>query len=134
MTNEPKTSGQLEDPFALPAYAPNSDEKLFALLVHLLPAILHTALVPPVVVPIIVIATKGAESRWVKAHAFEALNFQLTIIIFSVVGVVLSVVGVGLCLLVPMAVFAFVMGIIAGVKSYGGSAWRYPLCIRFLKP
>jgi uncharacterized Tic20 family protein len=134
MTNEAKTGEQLEDPFSLPAYAPSPDERLFALLVHLLPAIFYASLVLPIVVPIIVIATRGEKSRWVKAHAYEALNFQLTILIFSVVGVVLSVVGVGLCLIVPMAVFAFIIGIIAGVKSYGGFAWRYPLCIRFLKP
>lgn len=134
MTNEPKTSEQVEDPFALPAYSPSSDEKLFALLVHLLPAVLYASVLLPIAVPIIVIATKGAESRWVKAHAYEALNFQLTIVIFAVIGIVLSVVGIGICLLIAMAVFAFVIGIIAGVKSYGGYAWRYPLCIRFLKP
>lgn len=133
MTNEPRTS-QVEDPFGLPAYTPNSDEKLFALLVHLLPAVLYASVLLPILVPIIVIATKGAESRWVRAHAYEALNFQLTIIIFAVIGIVLSVVGIGICLLIVMTVFAFVIGIIAGVKSYGGYAWRYPVCIRFLKP
>lgn len=133
MTNEPQTS-QVEDPFGQPAYTPNADEKLFALLVHLLPAVLYASLLLPVLVPIIVIATKGAESRWVKTHAYEALNFQLTILIFGVVGLVLSIVGIGICLLIGMALFAFVIGIIAGVKSYGGQAWRYPFCIRFLTP
>lgn len=133
MTNEPQTS-PVEDPFGQPAYTPNADEKLFALLVHLLPAVLYASLLLPVLVPIIVIATKGAESRWVKAHAYEALDFQLTILIFGVVGVVLSIVGIGICLLIGMALFAFVIGIIAGVKSYGGHAWRYPFCIRFLTP
>ncbi|MEW6433029.1 MAG: DUF4870 domain-containing protein [Myxococcota bacterium] len=133
MTNEPQTS-QVEDPFGLPAYVPNGDEKLFALLVHLVPAVLYASVLLPILVPIIVIALKGAESRWVRAHAFEALNFQLTILIFSVIGIVLSVVGIGMCVLLVMAVFAFVIGIIAGVKAWGGWAWRYPLCIRFLKP
>jgi uncharacterized Tic20 family protein len=49
------------------------------------------------------------------------------------VSLVLVFVGVGICMLLGMAVFAFVIGIIAGVKSYGGYAWRYPFCIRFLK-
>jgi len=133
MTNEPPT-GTMEDAFGLPPYQPNTDEKLFALLVHLLPAVLYTSIVLSILVPIIVIATKGAESKWVRAHAYEALNFQLTILIFAVVGVVLSVVGIGICMLIAMAIFAFVIGIIAGVKSYGGYAWRYPFCIRFLKP
>jgi uncharacterized Tic20 family protein len=133
VTNEPQTNA-VEDQFGLPPYAPNTDEKLFALLVHLLPAVLYASVLLPILVPIIVIATKGGESRWVKAHAYEALNFQLTIVIFTVIGIVLSIVGIGICMLIVMAAFAFVIGIIAGVKSYGGYAWRYPLCIRFLKP
>jgi uncharacterized Tic20 family protein len=134
VTNEPQQAGQLEDPFGLPPYAPNTDERLFALLVHLLPALLYTSVVLPIAVPIIIIATKGAESRWVKAHAYEALNFQLTIVIFSVISLALVFFGIGICMLIAMAAFAFVIGIIAGVKSYGGYAWRYPICIRFLKP
>ncbi|GMU61587.1 MAG: hypothetical protein AMXMBFR34_33500 [Myxococcaceae bacterium] len=133
MRPEPPPTSQVEDPFSLPAYEPSTDERLFALLVHLLPAILYASVVLPILVPIIVIAAKGNESRWVKAHAYEALNFQLTIIIFSIIGIVLSVVGIGICMLLGMAAFAFIIGIIAGVKSYGGYAWRYPFCIRFLK-
>jgi hypothetical protein len=133
MSTEPAPGSQVEDPFALPAYTPCTDERLFALLMHLVPAILFATGRLPAVVPTVVRAVRGDQSRWVRAHAYEALNFQLTIIVFSVIGAVLSTVGVGVCLLMGMAAFAVIIGVVAGVKAYGSSAWRSPFCIRFLK-
>jgi uncharacterized Tic20 family protein len=117
-----------------PGAPPSSDERLFALLVHLVPAVLYASVVVPLLVPVVVIVTKGSESRWVRAQAFEALNFQLTYLVVSVLGYALSVIGIGFCLLGVAALFALIVGVIGGVKAYAGESWRYPLCIRFLTP
>jgi uncharacterized protein len=92
--------------------------------------------------PLVVLIAKGKESPWVRHNAVESLNFQLSMLIYGFVGsfvaVVLVVVtlGVGLLLIIPLALafagFWLVMTIIGAVKSGNGEHYRYPLTIRMV--
>jgi hypothetical protein len=75
---------------------------------------------------IVLIARPG--SPLVRAHAVEALNFQLT---WFVVVLVLSVVTCGIGAIA--FVFPVIMAIIAGVKAANGEPYRYPLTVRVVK-
>ncbi|MFZ5439023.1 MAG: DUF4870 domain-containing protein [Myxococcota bacterium] len=118
---------QAQHPFELPGYRPSEDEKIWGLLTHV------SALVTTFLGPIIALAVKGNESRWVRAHAIEALNFNITLLIVYAVGLVTSFLFVGICLLMPAALASIVLSIVAGVNAFQGHAYRYPLTIRFIK-
>jgi uncharacterized Tic20 family protein len=89
--------------------------------------------------PLVVYLVKRDEDPYVRAHAAEALNFNLSAFIYAIVGgfvlVILIVLLVGI-LLIPLA-FAAVIGwivlvILAAVKAGRGELYRYPLTIRFV--
>jgi uncharacterized Tic20 family protein len=93
--------------------------------------------------PLIVWLVKKDQSRFVDEHGKEALNFQLNILIWSVVVGAASVVigfvtcGLGLLLMIPLLmllmVWGIVMPIIAGVKANQGERYEYPATIRIIK-
>ena len=92
--------------------------------------------------PLIVLLVKGDSSPFVRRHAVESLNFQISLLIYSVVGGVLGflfavlTVGIGLVVLVPLvvvlAIVVLALIIMATVKAGNGEDFRYPLTIRFI--
>ena len=88
--------------------------------------------------PLIVYLVKK-DDPFVRRHAAEALNFNLSVTLYALVGgfvfivLVLLIVGV---LLIPVVIAAAigwaVLVILAGVKASNGQDYRYPLTIRFV--
>ena len=85
------------------------------------------------VAPLVIWLIKRDEDAFVEYHSREALNFQLTLIIYIIASVLLMLVLIGFILIFVVGIFAFVVIIIAGVKAAGGEFYRYPLNIRFIK-
>ena len=112
---------------SLPGYLPTEDEKTWALVVHL------GAIVSSIVLPLVVLLTKGNESRWVRLQALEALNFHLTILLGMLLSVPLAMVFIGFCTMGALLVASLVLSIIGAVKAYGGEAYRYPVAVRLIK-
>ena len=77
-------------------------------------------------------------SEFAAEHAREALNFNLSMFLYAVLGVIFAVFTLGIGLLVVLPVWALlalawiVLTIIAGFKAYDGERYRYPLTIRFV--
>ena len=124
MTPEPQTRTH---PFDLPGYVATDDEKTWGLIAHV------SALVGSFVGPLIALAVKGNESKWVRAHAIESLNFNITVFIGYAICTVLTFVFIGACLIIPLAVAAVILSIIGGVKAFQGQAYRYPFALRLIK-
>lgn len=82
--------------------------------------------------PLIVWLAKREDDAFVEYHAREALNFQITLLIYFLVSFVLILVIIGIFMLIAGGIFAFVVIIIAGVKAANGEFYRYPLNIRFI--
>ena len=82
--------------------------------------------------PLVILFLNKDGSPFVDAHAREAINFQVNLIILSVIGGVLTMVMVGLCVLAVAGLLAVIMPIIAGVRANSGEMYRYPYTIRFL--
>ena len=86
---------------------------------------------------------KGESSPFVRRHAVESLNFQISLLIYSVVlgivAAVLVIVTVGLALLVVLpvglllALVVLALIIIATFKASNGEDYRYPFTIRLVK-
>ena len=88
--------------------------------------------------PLIVYLLKK-DDPFVRRHAAEALNFNLSVTLYALVGgfitVILIIFLVGL-LLIPVLIAAaiawFVLVILATLKANNGEDYRYPLTIRFV--
>lgn len=84
--------------------------------------------------PLIVWLLKKSEMPSVDAHGKEALNFQISFLIYAlllVVGGFLSC-GIGFFLLVPFGIAQIVLMIIGAIKAGNGELYRYPLTIRMI--
>jgi uncharacterized protein len=125
---------------AIPPAGPHvsrDDSRNFALAAHL-SALLALFIGLPFLGPLVVYFMKK-DDPFVRAHAAEALNFNLSVMLYAItlgiVGVVLIVVVIGvlvLLLLVPLFFAWLVLTIIAAVKAGQGAAYRYPLTIHFV--
>ena len=91
-----------------------------------------------IIAPLIVWQVKKDEHPFIDEHGKEALNFQLSIAMYAMIGVALcfiTCVGVVLIPFVVGAVYlvSLIFLIIAAIKANNGEHYRYPLSIRFIK-
>lgn len=110
-----------------PAEVP-SDSRAWAAAAHLLP-FLGLSFIAPLIIWLI----KRDEDAFVELHGREALNFQISILIYAFVSAILILVLIGIVLLIALAIFVLIFQIVAGVKAATGQLYRYPLTIRFVK-
>ena len=83
--------------------------------------------------PLIVLMVFGQRSAYVRAHAGESLNFNLTWLLYAVVAVILIFLVVGFVILIALGIAYVVLVIIASVRANNGEFFRYPLTIRFVR-
>ncbi|WP_239314075.1 DUF4870 domain-containing protein [Plantactinospora mayteni] len=126
----PPQGGYPGTPYGAPApsgYA-NSDEKTWALIAH------FGGIVLGFIAPLVAMLAKGNESPTVRAHAVEALNFQIT---WGIILIVSSIIGACTIVLFFLPFVAWVVvlifSIIAGMKANEGVLYRYPMSIRMIK-
>lgn len=118
------------------------DEKTWAIFAHL--GLLGHLVLPVVsiLIPLVIWMTKRASSSFVDDHGREALNFQITLLIYAIglpliAGVLGAITcGVGLVLMIPAVVGPYVLGlvgmILAAVAANRGEFYRYPMTFRFI--
>jgi uncharacterized Tic20 family protein len=89
--------------------------------------------------PLVIWLVKKDTMPFVADQAKEALNFNISVAIASVVLLVLSAItfGIGLIIAIPLWVIIgigwLVLTIIAGVKANEGVRYRYPFALRLIK-
>jgi uncharacterized Tic20 family protein len=80
--------------------------------------------------PLIVYLVNARKDAFVRHHASEALNFQITYFIAVVVSVLSMLVLVGFVLVPVVFVAGLVFEIQAAIAASRGEWWRFPVCIR----
>lgn len=85
------------------------------------------------IMPLIAWQTKGKESATVRAHALNALNFQLTWSIVGLIGWATVCLVVGAFIIAVAAIVGIVFGIIGGIRANEGQLYEYPLSIKMIK-
>jgi uncharacterized protein len=85
-----------------------------------------------ILAPLIVWLVKRGDSPEIDAHGKESINFQLSMLIYSVISGILCLVLIGFVLLAILHVLNVVFVIIASIRASEGNFYRYPLTIRFL--
>ena len=106
---------------------PTSEEKTMAILSHIL------CIVAGFIAPLVIYLTKKDESVFVKSHATESLNFQLTMLIAYFVCVLLMILLIGLLLIWLVMIANLVLVIMATIKASEGKLYKYPFSIKFVK-
>ena len=108
----------------IPAIPPTSDEKTMAILSHIL------CLVAGFIAPLVIYLIKKDESPYVRDHAKESLNFQITMFIIYVV---LIITIIGILLVWAVAITDLILVIIATIKASENKMYRYPFNFRLIK-
>jgi uncharacterized Tic20 family protein len=104
-----------------------SEERTTAILCHVLSIFFW--IIPSLVIYLL----KKDESAYVAEHAKEALNFQISLLIYSIVGIILIILLVGIFLLIAVYFASLILCIVAAVKASDNILYRYPFSIRLIK-
>ena len=98
----------------------SSDDRMWAMMSHL------AMFVFAIFGPLIIYLVKKEESQFIAEHAREALNFQIAVMIVSLIS---------LCTFVGpllVAVAGIVYSILAALEANKGQPYRYPYSIRLV--
>jgi uncharacterized protein len=115
-----------------------SEERTWAMVAHI-GVLIAAWLAMGFLCPLIIWLIFRERSEFVRRHAVESLNFQISLLIYSAIAAVLIFItfGLGVLIVVPLvvigAIAALVVIILATVAASGGSDYRYPLTIRFIR-
>ncbi len=107
-------------------WEPTSDEKTMGILVHI------GGIVTGFIVPLIIWLIKKDESDFIDHHGLEALNFQITVAIASIISAILIYAVIGCILLPTIWVGDIVFGVLAAVAANKGEWYKYPISIRMV--
>lgn len=108
----------------------SADAKNWAVLTHL-SAFAMLLGIPSVVGPVVTWAVKK-DDPYVDFHGKEAMNFNISFLIYGAISAVLILALVGLVLLPLVGLTWFVLVIVAAVRASDGEYYRYPFTIRFI--
>ena len=113
---------------AVPSGA-SQEDKTLAMLTHL------SGIILGFIVPLIIwlINKDKADKGFLNDQAKEALNFQITLLIVYVVGMVLTVILIGALINLVAWVICIILSIMAALKANEGVAYRYPFALRLIK-
>jgi uncharacterized protein len=137
MSTPPPTPPQ-EPPGPPPSQpgGPTSDDRNWAVIAHL-SALITIIGIPSLVGPLVVWLVKR-DQPFVNEHGREALNFNITILIYVVVLIVITIVtlGIGVILTIPAGIVLFILWLIfliqGAMAASRGQSYRYPLTFRFI--
>jgi uncharacterized Tic20 family protein len=102
-------------------------DKIWSMLSHL-SALLGVGFV----LPLVVYLAMRHDSEFVAANAREALNFHISVLIYSLCCLPLVFIIIGIPLILIIGFGSLVLAIIATIKASNGLCFRYPLTLRLV--
>lgn len=82
--------------------------------------------------PLVIWFMARPDQPFVKHHAAESLNFQITVTIAAFVSALLMLVLIGFVLLPVLLIGAFVLEIMAAIAANRGEWYRFPVNLRLV--
>ena len=109
--------------------AVSQDDRTMAMIGHL------SGIVAGFIGPLVIwlINKDKSDKGWLNGQAKEALNFQITVAIAYIVGMILTVVLIGFLVCMAVLIGNLVLCIMAGMKANEGVDYRYPFALRLIK-
>ncbi|MCH9048104.1 MAG: DUF4870 domain-containing protein [Proteobacteria bacterium] len=114
-------------------HVPDKEERIWGMFCHL---IVFTGFIIPfasIIGPLVIWIIKRDEMPFVEDQGKESLNFQITMMLATIVSVLLMFVLIGFVLIFVVLIFQLIVVIIASIKANEGVYYRYPLSFRFIK-
>lgn len=114
-------------------HVPDKEERTWGMFCHL---VVFLGLIIPfasIIGPLVIWLMKRDEMPFVEDQGKESLNFQITMMLATIVSGLLMFVLIGFVLIFVVIIFQLIVVIIASIKANEGVYYRYPLSIRFIK-
>lgn len=83
--------------------------------------------------PLVMWLVKKDADPYVDQQGKESVNFQISMMIYTIASIILIFVFIGAILLPLLIIANIVLTIIGTVKASKGEPWQYPLTIRLIK-
>jgi uncharacterized protein len=115
----------------LPELTPEA--RNWAMLCHLSALLGILAGVAMFVGPLVIWLIKRNEHPFIDDQGKEALNFQLSMLIYTIIAFATLCILVGFVLVPLVYVLNIVFVIVASIKASNGEVYRYPMTIRLVK-
>lgn len=113
---------------------PDAEARKWALIAHLSGFLVCVLpFVGNLIGPLLVWQLKKDQDVFIDDQGKEALNFQITVTLASLISGLLMLVLIGFLLMAIVFIGAVVLMIIAAIKANEGQAYRYPFCWRIIK-
>ncbi|MEL6651401.1 MAG: DUF4870 domain-containing protein [Bacteroidota bacterium] len=111
----------------------SEDEKTWGMLVHLSSLSGFFLGAGWIIAPLIIYLVKKDEMPYVAEEGKKALNFQLSMLILSIISGILTILLVGFIGLLAVFIMQIIFPIIAGLRARDGEDYRYPLTYDFIR-
>lgn len=83
--------------------------------------------------PLMIWLIEREKHRFVDEHGRDAMNYQISLLLYCAVSFLLTLVIIGVLMLCVLIVVHVVLVIVGAVKASRGEPWHYPIAISFLK-
>ncbi|WP_425956637.1 DUF4870 domain-containing protein [Xylanimonas sp. McL0601] len=127
----------MSDPryYYTPPPLPEHEARNWAMAAHLAPIVLAlcTFGLLASIAPLVIWLMYRHRSWFVDDQAKEAVNFQITLLIAYVVGVVTLFAIIGAFILLAALILSIVFGIQGAMAASRGVPYRYPIAIRLVR-
>ncbi|MEX0796485.1 MAG: DUF4870 domain-containing protein [Acidimicrobiia bacterium] len=136
MTDEQSPAPQSPRPMS------DADRKNWAMAAHL-SALIAFVGIPSLIGPLVVWLVKKDSDAYVTAHSVHALNFNISVLIYTIAGSIalgvigIATLGIGFLLAIPAVIIALIVWLVlviqGGLAASRGEQFRYPMTIDFVK-
>lgn len=111
----------------------SESERNWAMFCHL--STFASVIIPfgGIIGPLICWSAKRYESDFVDKNGKEALNFQISVLLYILICIPLIFIIIGGILLAAVLIFELVCVIMASIRAARGEVYRYPLSIPFIQ-
>lgn len=117
-----------------PGAPPTEKERTWGMLAHLSALVgIPMPMIGIVLGPLAVWLLRRDDSAFVEAHAREALNFNITVLLAAMACILLMLVFIGVLLGTALFVAWLVLILIAAIKASEGAPYHYPFALRLVK-
>ena len=126
-TPDTTPTGRMVDPHA------EEWERTYAMFTHL--SLLTVHMLVPVIPAVALWLIKRDKSPFVDDHGREAINFQISLVLYTLIAWPLATLltcGIGAVLIIPIYALGIIGMVVAAVAAHKGEYYRYPATIRFL--
>ena len=105
----------------------------WAMILHLSVFASYAVPIAGLLAPVIIWQVQKDKMPGIDPHGKAVVNFMISMVLYMIVGVVLTFVLIGIPLLVLLSIVGIAVPIIGAIKANNGAVWNYPGMISLFK-